>query len=99
MFLYHNDTDRKLELSRMKHIITLSSMVIISGTLMPCRMLGTLYVVAVGRYHVLVSPEATNEGEVDTRIQHAKLGGESNVPSRCHERNMAVLYSSYMRFV
>ena len=56
-------------------------MVIISGTLMACRMLRTLYVVALGRYHVMVSPEAKNEGEVDTRIQYTKLGGESKVLS------------------
>ena len=29
----------------------------------------------VRRDHVMVSPEATNEGESDTRIQCTKLGG------------------------
>ena len=38
-----------------------------------CRMLGTLYAVALGRYHVMASPKATNEEEVDTRIQYTSL--------------------------
>ena len=62
-------------------------------------MLGTFYAVALGIYHVMVSPEPTNEGEVNTRIQYTKLGGEGKVPSRYHDRNTAMPNSSNMRFV